>query len=160
MFFFFLLKECVQFFFDMWPVTGDMWQLTCDTWHMTHNVGWTFSQNLSSLALPVRDWQRLEDIRTKGSVNQLMNELMKSLADGWDCIISDYGISIIRSVYGSFNICSTYESCIISSAYGSSLISLAYRSFVKSSAYGGVPKITTIQHKSASQRHVAKDAVF
>ena len=45
---------------------------------MTHSVGWTFSQNFSSLALPVWDWQCLEDIWTKGSVNQSVN-------DGGDC---------------------------------------------------------------------------
>ena len=41
---------------DTWQVTGDRWHLTPDNWHMTHSVGWTFSQNFSSLALPVWDW--------------------------------------------------------------------------------------------------------
>ena len=40
---------------------------------MTHVAGWTFSQNLSSLALPVWDWECLEDILTKGSFNELIN---------------------------------------------------------------------------------------
>ena len=75
--------------------------------------------------------------------------IFKSLADGWDCIVSDYGSSLIRSVCWSSNISSAYGSSIISWAYGSSLISLAYGSSVISSAYGGVPEITTIQHKSA-----------
>ena len=46
----------------------------CDKCYMTHSVGWTFSQNFSSLALPVWDWQCLEDIWTKGSLNELMND--------------------------------------------------------------------------------------
>ena len=49
-------------------VTGDTWHITPDTWHMTLCVGWTFSQNFSSLALPVLNWQCLEDIWTKGSL--------------------------------------------------------------------------------------------
>ena len=57
----------------MWHMTCDMWHVTCDTWHMTYIVGWTFSQNSSFLALPVGDWECLEDILTKGWVN---NELM------------------------------------------------------------------------------------
>ena len=48
----------------MWQVTGDRWHVTHDTWHMTHSVGWTFSQNFSSLALPVLDWQCFEYIST------------------------------------------------------------------------------------------------
>ena len=59
-----------------------MWDVTCDTLHMTHSVGWTFSQHFSSLAFPVGYWQCLEDIWTKGSLNQLMNEWMN---DGGDC---------------------------------------------------------------------------
>ena len=43
---------------------GDTWQVTGDTWHMTHSVGWTFSQNFSSLALLVWDWQCFEYIST------------------------------------------------------------------------------------------------
>ena len=41
---------------------------------MTHSVGWKFSQNVSSLALPVSDWQCLEDIWTKGSHTHLINQ--------------------------------------------------------------------------------------
>ena len=59
---------------NIWHVTGDTWHVTCDMWHVTHSVGWTFSQNFSSLALPVWDWQCIEDIWTKGSVIELMNE--------------------------------------------------------------------------------------
>ena len=33
-------------------VTDDRWHVTRDTLHMTHSVGWTCSQNFSSLALP------------------------------------------------------------------------------------------------------------
>ena len=40
---------------------------------MTHSMGGTFSQNVSSLALLVLDWNCLKYIWTKGSVNQLMN---------------------------------------------------------------------------------------
>ena len=39
---------------------------------MTHSVQRTCSQNFSSLALPVWDWQCLEYIWTKGSLTQLM----------------------------------------------------------------------------------------
>ena len=45
-----------------------MWQVTRDTWHTTHSGWWSFSQNYSSLALPVWDWQGLEVIWTKGSL--------------------------------------------------------------------------------------------
>ena len=38
--------------------------MTRDTWHMTHSVGWTFSQNFSSLAVPVWDYQCFEYIST------------------------------------------------------------------------------------------------
>ena len=49
---------------DRWHVTRDTWHVTHDTWHMTHSVGWTFSRNFSSLALPVWDWQCFEYIFT------------------------------------------------------------------------------------------------
>ena len=49
--------------------TRDPWQVTGDIWHMTHSVGWTFSQNFSSLALPLWDWHCIEDIWTKGWMN-------------------------------------------------------------------------------------------
>ena len=52
--------------------------MTFDTWHVTHSVWWTWSQNFSSLTLPVWDWQCLEYILTKGSLYELMN-------DGGDC---------------------------------------------------------------------------
>ena len=61
--------------------TGDKWhvtQVTCDTWHMAHSVEWKFSQNVSSLALPVRDWRCLEYIWTKGWISEWIN-------DGGDC---------------------------------------------------------------------------
>ena len=59
---------------DTWHMTRDMWPVTRDTWWMTHIVGWTFSQNFSSLALPVWDWGCLEHISTKGWVNEWLNE--------------------------------------------------------------------------------------
>ena len=40
------------------------WHMTHDKWHVTHSVGWTSSQNFSSLALTVWDWQCLEYIST------------------------------------------------------------------------------------------------
>ena len=49
---------------DTWHVTRDTWHVTRDTWHMTHSVEWTFSQNFSSLALAVWDWQCFEYIST------------------------------------------------------------------------------------------------
>ena len=65
---------------DRWHVTRDTWHVTRDTWHMTHSLGWTFSQNFSSLALPVWDWQCIEDIWTKGWHNKLMNQLISDEA--------------------------------------------------------------------------------
>ena len=56
---------------DSWHVTCDTWHVTCDTWHMTHSVGWTFSQNFSSLALPVWDWQCFEYISTNHDLRGL-----------------------------------------------------------------------------------------
>ena len=38
---------------DTWHVTCDMWHMTCDMWHVTCCGGWTFSWNVSSLALTV-----------------------------------------------------------------------------------------------------------
>ena len=59
---------------DRWHMTGERWHLTSDTWHMTHIVGWTFSQNVSSLALPVWDWQCFEYISTSHEwVSQSVN---------------------------------------------------------------------------------------
>ena len=49
---------------------------------MIHSVGWTFSQTFNSLALLVWDWQCLEDIWTKGSVNEWMNQW---ISHGGDC---------------------------------------------------------------------------
>ena len=57
-------------------MTRDIWHMTHGKWHMTHSVLWTCSQNFSSLALPVWDWQRLEYIWTKGSLNEWMNKWM------------------------------------------------------------------------------------
>ena len=44
-----------------------MWHVTCDMWHVTHDLfgGWTFSQNFSSLALPVCDLWYYEDLEEK-----------------------------------------------------------------------------------------------
>ena len=51
---------------DTWHVTRDMWQVTRDTsWHVTCLVGWTFSQNFSSLALTVCDSWYYEDLEEK-----------------------------------------------------------------------------------------------
>ena len=63
-------------------VTCDIWQMTGDTWHITQSVGWTFFQNFIFLALPVWDWECLEDIWTQGWVNEWMNEL---ISHGGDC---------------------------------------------------------------------------
>ena len=65
-----------QVTYERWHMTHetcDMWHMTPDTWHMTQRVVLPFSQNFSSLSLPVRDWQCLEDILTKGSVSELIN---------------------------------------------------------------------------------------
>ena len=61
----------------MWQVTGVTWHVTHYPWHMTLGVGWTFSQNFSSLALPVWDWQCLEDIWTKGSLTHSQPRLYR-----------------------------------------------------------------------------------
>ena len=66
----------------MWHVTWDTWHVTRDMWHMT-NDSWgegTFSQNFSSLALPVWEWTCYDDIFTKAdSVNQSINEWWRYL---------------------------------------------------------------------------------
>ena len=50
--------------------------LTCNRWQVTNSVGWTFSQNFSSLAFPIWDWQCLENNWTIGSLTHLINEWM------------------------------------------------------------------------------------
>ena len=53
------------------------WHMTWDTWHVTGVHGWTFSQNLSSLALTTWNWRCFEDIFTKDKwLTQSMNERM------------------------------------------------------------------------------------
>ena len=44
-----------------------MWHKTCDMWHMIHDRWgkWTFSQNVSFLALTVWEWRCFEDIFAK-----------------------------------------------------------------------------------------------
>ena len=76
---------------------GDTLQVTCDAWHMTLSVGWTFSKNLSSIALPFWDWQCLEDIWTKGWMIQWMN---KWINDGGNCRTSGYSGSVNNYVFG------------------------------------------------------------
>ena len=39
-----------------------MWHVTYDMWHVTCDGGWTFSQNLISLAITVWEWRRFEDL--------------------------------------------------------------------------------------------------
>ena len=50
---------------DMWHVTCDMRHVTCDMWYVTCCGGWTFSQNFSSLALPVSDLWYYKDLEEK-----------------------------------------------------------------------------------------------
>ena len=62
----------LQVTYDIWQLTHDMWLMTYDTLHMTGWVMWTFSQNLSSLALTVWDWRCFEDLEENDeSVNEL-----------------------------------------------------------------------------------------
>ena len=62
---------------DMSHVTCDMWHMTCDTWHVTHGGEWTFSLNVSSLALTVWERQCLEDSERKNQrINQSINQSM------------------------------------------------------------------------------------
>ena len=63
----------VYVFFLNFFLTCDRWLVTGDRWHMTHILGWTFSENFSSLALPVWGWECLEGILTKGWVNEWVN---------------------------------------------------------------------------------------
>ena len=62
-----------QVIHDTWHMTRDTWHVTHDTWHLAHSVGWTFSKNFSSLALPVWDWEGFEDILGKGWRTQWIN---------------------------------------------------------------------------------------
>ena len=99
---------------DIWHMTYDRWQVTCDrshmtrkceTWQMTHSVGWTFSQNCSSLALPVWDWQCLEDIWNKGWLNESINQWASEviLEQPWLHRIYVYNVhSLVRSVTKKF----------------------------------------------------------
>ena len=48
------------------------------TWHVAHCGSWTFSQNFSSLALPVWDKQCLEDSEQKDYSMKLINEWMSN----------------------------------------------------------------------------------
>ena len=55
-----------------WHMTCDIWRVTRDMWHETCCGGWTFCQNLSSLALTVNDlwfYEYLEDQAVKGLIN-------------------------------------------------------------------------------------------
>ena len=84
-----------------WHVTGDMWHVTHDTLHISHSVGWTFCQNFSSLALPVWDWQCLEDIWTKGSLNQCISQC----SDGGDCRIAPATSGLLTMWSAPFWLC-------------------------------------------------------
>ena len=42
-----------------------MWHMTCETWHVTVGGSWTFSHNVSSLALTVWVWRSCKDISTR-----------------------------------------------------------------------------------------------
>ena len=46
---------------DTWYMTHDTWHMTCNLWHVTCCGGWTFFQNLRSLALLVCDLWYFED---------------------------------------------------------------------------------------------------
>ena len=59
---------------DMLHLTCDMWHMTCDTWHVTLDTGhmicdmlfgWTFTQNVSAVALTVCDLSYFEDLEEK-----------------------------------------------------------------------------------------------
>ena len=99
---------------DIWHMTCDRWQVTCDrshmthkcdTWQMTHSVGWTFSQNCSSLALLVWDWQCLEDIWNKGWLNESINQWASEviLEQPWIHRVYVYNVhSLVRSITKKF----------------------------------------------------------
>ena len=59
---------------DTWYVTRDMWHMTHDMWHVTHGGGWTFSQNVSSLALMDWDLWCVEDWEEKDQLIIPMND--------------------------------------------------------------------------------------
>ena len=50
----------------MWHVTDEMWHVTRDIWHVTGGGRWTFSQNVTSLALTAWEWRFVEDLKEKG----------------------------------------------------------------------------------------------
>ena len=80
---------------DTWHLTRDTWHMTYDTWHVTHGGGWKFSQNFSSPALMVWDWQYLEYISTN---HRWVNE---SINHGGDCRTAPAtpGLLIIPAVH-------------------------------------------------------------
>ena len=61
---------------------------------MTHIVQWTCSQNFSTLALPVWDWQGLEYIWTNGLLSHLINKLM----DQGNCRIAPATPGLLKRV--------------------------------------------------------------
>ena len=72
----------ILFYFIL--ITCDTWHLTRDTgmWHMTGGERYTFSQNVSSLALTVWEWRFVEDISTN---HQWMNQSVSQAVNGGDC---------------------------------------------------------------------------
>ena len=72
-----------------------MWHVSCVTCHVTPICGWTFSQNVNSLAFTVWEWRCSEDISTKDEwPNELLNhkgvlynnqpkDLLGSVGDRW-----------------------------------------------------------------------------
>ena len=61
---------------DMWHITCDTWHVTCDMQHVTCCGGWTFSQNVSSLAFTICDLWYFEELVEK---DVLLNEWMNQL---------------------------------------------------------------------------------
>ena len=61
-------------------MTHDMWHVIRDIWHVAGGRRWTFSENISSLALTVWEWRCSEDNSIKDDwLTQLINEWQRCL---------------------------------------------------------------------------------
>ena len=65
---------------DTWHLTRDTCHPTYDTWYVTDGGGWTFSQNVSFLALTIWDLLCCDDLEEKDyRINQLMKYYLAEL---------------------------------------------------------------------------------
>ena len=74
---------------ETWHLTPDMRHVTCDMWNVTHGGGWTFSQNLSSLALTLCDLWYLKIWRIRiADLNFFILTIHCSLITSKNCCIA------------------------------------------------------------------------